>query len=277
MPRNESEATPARSFWTAETLRWVVVTLLIPFVGFVWNEVQEREGARQERLERVRADEQVRVANARAESDIVIRLMPALANSDEASAEKGIALAILLNLASREALSADLASAVSIAVEATSVRVTAGNATEAEMTALSKIAAATDVASADAEATGVTRAGETPTVAQEFVVQVPRVYIHIFDQADQQAADELRKWIADDQRWLAPGIENVAAMAERRGGRAPEAPGSIQVRFFSEGDSERAKEVVSWLKEHGAPDADSRKVELKAPAGQLEVWYPRPR
>jgi hypothetical protein len=277
MPKSESEATPWRSFLTAESLRWVVVTLLIPFAGFVWNEVQKREVARQEHLEGVRADEQVRVANARAESDIVIRLMPALANKDEASPEKGIALAILLNLASREALSADLASAVAVAVEATAARVAAGNATEAEKTALSRIAAATDVASAGAEATAATRAGTTPTVAQEIVVQVPRVYIHIFDQTDRPRADALQKWIAYDQHWLAPGIENVVATAERRGGEAPAAPGTVEVRFFNVGDSDRAREVTSWLRGNGAPDTVIKKLDLKAPAGQLEVWFPRPR
>jgi hypothetical protein len=57
----------SRSWWTSEGVRWIIVTLLIPFAGLVWNEVQKQEVDRQKQLERVRADEQTRVANARSE------------------------------------------------------------------------------------------------------------------------------------------------------------------------------------------------------------------
>jgi hypothetical protein len=274
MPNNEAETPPSRSFWTAESFRWVIVTLLIPFTGFVWNEVQEREVDRQKDLERVRADEQARIANARGESDIVIKLMPSLASKDDTSAEQGIALAILLNLASREALSPELASAISVAVVTAQQRVQNGKASEAERAALTNIAAATDVESTDPASTGTTRGGSTATAAQEFVVAVPRVYIHIFGQTHQGAAEELQKWIAYEKNWLAPGVENVAAAADRRGGRAPDAPAAVEVRFFNDEDAERAREVASWLSGRGAPDARSKKVNLKAPAGQLEVWFP---
>jgi hypothetical protein len=60
---------------TSESVRWIVVTLLIPLAGFVWNEVEKRRVERQGELER-----------ARAESEIVIRLLPSLTSPDEADA-----------------------------------------------------------------------------------------------------------------------------------------------------------------------------------------------
>jgi len=266
MSGNEPQAARPRSFLEAEGFRWLVVTLLIPLVGFVWDRVQDRDTARQIELE-----------NARGESDIVMKLMPALANTDEASAEQGIALALLLNLANRKALSPELASAVSLAIVAAQERVKEGKASVVEVAALSRIAAATDVTTTSGPTTGATRGPSTQTVAQELVVQVPRVYIHIFDPSDQEAATKLQEWIAGDRRWLAPGVENVTTTADRRGGRALEAPPSAQVRYFNGEDVAKADEVAQWLRDHGRPDAQTVKPNLPAPKGQLEVWFPRPR
>src|SRR5262249_43158462 len=126
MPDTDSTSGPSRPWWASEGTRWLIVTLLIPFAGVVWNEVQKHEVERQKQLERVRADEQARVVNARSESDIVIRLLPALASGDEASPMRGVALAVLLNLANRQALSLELVSAVQVAVDTAQHRVREG-------------------------------------------------------------------------------------------------------------------------------------------------------
>jgi hypothetical protein len=272
MPGPDSTVTASRGWWSGEGVRWIIVTLLIPFAGFVWNEVQEREVARQKALEKVRADEQARVANARSESDIVIKLLPALASGDEASPTRGIALAVLLNLANRDALSLELLGSVQVAVDSAQQRLRDGKATEAERVALSKIAAAADTQRA---AVG----GEAPqpqpaTPAQTFRVQVPRVYIQIFDEADRASARALQDWIANKQRWLAPGIENVVATAARANRKPPAGGATASVRYFNDEDRARADEVAGQLRATGAPSVVVQRSTLKAPAGQLEVWFP---
>jgi hypothetical protein len=276
MPETDQGPGRSRAWWTSEGTRWVFVTLLIPFAGFVWNEVQEREAERQKAIERVRAEEQARVADARSESDIVIRLMPALASPDEASPTRGIALAILLNLASREALAPELVSAVQVAVDNTQQRVREGTATEAERAALSRIAAATDRLPADRVDGGAPVAGESPrpTAARELQVEVPRVYVHIFDEAQRNAADALTRWITGERRWLAPGIENVAATAERAGRTPPAGRPTADVRYFNDEDRGDAQEISAWLTRAGTPAVVTQVRNLRAPAGQVEVWFP---
>ena len=281
MPDTDVGPGRSRAWWTSESTRWVFVTLLIPFSGFVWNEVQKREAERQKAIERVRAEEQARVADARSESDIVIRLMPALASPDEASPTRGIALAILLNLASREALAPELVSAVQVAVDNTQQRVREGTATPAERAALSRIAAATDRLDAgrvEAAAPGAA-AGEPlrPTAAQALQVDVPRVYVHIFDEAQRSAAETLTRWITGERRWLAPGIENVAATAERAGRTPPAGRQTADVRYFNDEDRGDAQEIAAWFTRAGTPAAVTQVRNLRAPPGQVEVWFPASR
>ena len=277
MPGNDPTAGPARPWWAAEGLRWIIVTLLIPFAGLVWNEVQKREVDRQKVLERVRADEQARVANARSESDIVIRLLPALASGDEASPMRGIALAVLLNLANRQALSLELVGSVQVAVDSAQQRLRDGKATPAERAALSRIAAATDRPSAGDEAAKPPPAPGTTTATQAFRVQVPRVYIQVFDDADGDRARELQDWVVSKQRWLAPGIENVVATAARDNRKPPLGTSAASVRYFNEEDRARAEDVATYLRRTGVPDVAVQLVKARAPLGQLEVWFPKRR
>jgi len=265
----ESTSGPARPWWAAEGFRWIIVTLLIPFAGFVWNEVQKQEVERQKQLERVRADEQTRVANARSESDIVIRLLPALATGDEASPMRGVALAVLLNLANRQALSLELVSAVQVAVDTAQHRLREGKATDAERVALSKIAAVGDRTS-----TPLTAAPPGEPV-QAFRVQVPRVYIHIYDEADRERARPLQEFIVSTQRWLAPGIENVVATAARTNGKPPAGTNAWRVVYFNDEDRARADELANRARAIGAGRVDVERSALKAPPGQLEIWSPR--
>jgi hypothetical protein len=250
----------------------MIVTLLIPFAGFVWNQVQEKQAARQERLEKIRAEQQARVAEARSESDIIIQLLPALGSAEENSPSRGIALAILLNLASREALAPELVSAVQVAIDSAQQRVRSGTATDAERTALGRIAAATDLP------TQPRPAGEPEpavTAALSFRVQVPRVYVHIFGEADRRIATELETWIKREQHWLAPGIENVAATAARANKPAPAGKNTTDVRYFNEEDRTGAEEIAGWLRSHGEQTSASFARNIAAPSGQIEVWFPK--
>jgi hypothetical protein len=273
MADSESRTHKSRWPWTSEAFRWIIVTLLIPFAGFIWNEVQKHDAERQKEIERVRAEEQMRVQNARGESDIVIRLLPALATPDEGSPVRGIALAVLLNLADRDALSPDLVGAAQVAVDASQQRVRDGTATEPERAALSKLAAATDQLSA-ARATDGGPSTAAPTSARAFRVEVPRVYIQIFDEKDRRLAEVLQRWIIDEKRWLAPGIENVVATAARANRTPPRGRESADVRYFNEEDRAQAQEIVEWLAGNDVPGMATRVTNLRAPAGQMEVWFP---
>ena len=275
MAGTDSTSPPSRPWWATEGVRWTIVTLLIPFAGFVWNEVQKREVERQKQLEQVRAAAQASVANARSESDIVIRLLPALASGDDASPMRGVALAVLLNLANRQALSLELVSAVQVAVDTAQHRVREGKATEAERVALSKIAAATDLPSTGSAAATPPAGGGVATPVQAFRVQVPRVYIQIYDEADRARARALQDLIVNKQRWLAPGIENVVATAARTNRKLPEGTSAWRVVYFNDEDRPRADELAGQVRGTGPERVDVQHSTLKAPFGQLEIWSPR--
>jgi hypothetical protein len=250
------------------------VTLLIPFSGFVWNQVQERELERQKVLERERADAQARIENARGESDIVIKLLPALSSTDDSSAVRGIALAVLLNLGNRQALSPELVSSIQVAVDTAQQRIREGKATEAERVALNKLAAAAD---RPPEQTNISRpaGAEVPTAARAFRVQIPRVYIQIFDEADRERARALQDWCTTTQRWLAPGIENVVATAKRNNRNVPEGTNTWRVLYFNDEDFTRANDLAGRLRTLGAGVVVVQRRTQPVPVGQLEVWAPR--
>jgi len=272
----ETGSTP-RPFWSGEGIRWAIVTLLIPFAGFVWNLVEKKSADRQHALEvqrdSARAEAARRVESARSESEIVIRLLPSLTSPDETA--RGIALAVLLNLASREALSSELIGAVQVAIGVTEKRVTEGTATAAEQTALSNLAMRADASAPGPEqpVDSTTGPGASRPVPL-YKVEVPRVYIHIFDEADRPAARQLESWIKTDRRWLAPGIENVVATAARRGSRPPGGTSTIDVRFFHEEDRARAEQIVRYAVAAGNRAVARQVRNTRAPAGQLEVWFP---
>ena len=102
----------------------IIVTLLIPFVGFVWNEVEKHNAERQRVIE-----------DKRAESEIVIKLLPSLAG-DPAAPARGIAMAVLSNMAQAGALREELKTAVDLAIKESDERARAGKATESERVGL---------------------------------------------------------------------------------------------------------------------------------------------
>lgn len=275
MAETDPTSARAQTFWSGEAIRWVIVTLLIPFAGFVWNRVEkgsaERRHALEEQRDSARSEAQRRLESARSESEIVIRLLPSLTSADEAA--RGIALAVLVNLASREALSSQLIGAVQVAISLTEKRVTEGKATPAEQVALSNLAETSDVPTSDSGK--ATPASSAPRPAPVYKVQVPRVYIHIFDEADRPAARQLESWIKTDRRWLAPGIENVLATAARGSARAPTGSSSVEVRYFNEEDRDRAEQIVRYTISAGRRAVVKRVGNMRVPVGQIEVWFPQ--
>lgn len=264
--------TAPRTRWTGESARWLVVTLLIPFAGFVWNEVEKRRIEREAQLDRTRLDAQQRLESARAESEIVIRLLPSLTSSDEGP--RGVALAILVNLASKQALSPELVSSVQVAIDLATKRVTDGTASAAEQMALTNLAATTYVPTAEQS---TTEPGGTPPPppAPQYQVRVPRVYLHIFDESDRDAAGQLQTWITSEKRWLAPAIENVVTTAARRNTKPPAASGTAEVRYFYDDDRALADDVASRMRMTGIASRPRQVNNPRAPSGQIEVWFPK--
>jgi hypothetical protein len=85
----------------------------------------------------------------------------------------------------------------------------------------------------------------------------------------------LEAWIKNEQHWLAPGIENVAARATRASKPKPAGSSSGDVRYFNEEDRARAEEIANWLRRSGTPSVTTLVSKLKAPHGQIEVLFPK--
>lgn len=272
-----------------EWIRWIIVTLLIPFAGFVWNTVQSHEAERQKEIEHQRAN-----------SELVIKLLPSLADQPESRA-RNIALAVLANLARRDPSSESLNTAVTLALRESDARVQAGSASPSERTAVTQIAIAQDQAalSASGAAPGEgakpsepsatpteTGTGSGPEAAAplrmaastreaRLVVTTPRIYVQIFDESDHGSANELRRWASDEQHWLVPGVENVVATASAKQRPPPQGTPNARVVYFNDSDAPLANEAVAWLRGHGQPEASAQRAKLNAPLGQIEVWYPQ--
>jgi hypothetical protein len=300
-----------RAPWLGETARWLVVTLLIPFAGFVWNEVQKREAERLQTLEEVKIAEQRVSDQRRADSELIVKLLPAL-TGDPDSPARSVALAVLSDLAHAGVMGDGMVIAVQTALEDSERRLRAGTATPAERRTLTRIAVNQDrnalavESAAPQQSTPNAAAVESTAIASRNlglekaradivaqtarprtdgltassarrvtgVVAVPRVYVQIFDEADRAAAERLRGWAQDDKNWLAPGVENVTKTATLRGTRIPRGLDHARVVYFNDGDKERADEVAAWLRKVVSTAVEVVRSTVPAPAGQLEVWYP---
>jgi hypothetical protein len=80
----------------------------------------------------------------------------------------------------------------------------------------------------------------------------------------------------EQQRWLAPGIENVVATAARANRKPPVGTSAASVRYFNDEDRSRAEDVA-YLRRTSVPEVAVQLVKAKVPPGQLEVWFPRRR
>lgn len=155
-----------------------------------------------------------------------------------------------------------------MAVSVSEARVSEGTATPVEQRALTRLAERADAPTSDLPAAA--DADRVSPVAR-YRVTVPRVYIHIFDERDREAAGRLEDWLTGTRRWLVPGIENVVATALRRKARPPAGTSSIEVRYFHQEDASHAREIARFMGPGTTPKLNTS---LRAPAGQLEVWFP---
>ena len=277
-----AETPPKRGWFATEGWRWLIVTILIPAAGFVWDRVQERQHRREQAFE-----------DRRNQSELVIKLLPAL-SADPASSQRSVALAMLSDLAQKGAGGDSLFAAVNLTLQESDRRVRAGQASDSERAALTQIAMARDETTMrDAAPTIVSNTAKTepapdkpaataapdrPAVAtaqRGYAITTPRLYVQVFDDSQVALADKLRADYAAERHWLTPGVENVARTAGSRGTKVPAGGRSARVVYFSNEDEARARTVVDWLHEHGMADATLQLSSLKAPAGQIEVWFPK--
>ncbi len=283
-------APAAKPGWFAtEGWRWLIVTVLIPLAGFGWDRLQERQHQRDKALESERAQDRAKAEELRNQSDLIIKLLPSLA-AEPASPQRAVALAMLADLARHNTgrIADSLFAAVNLAVQETDTRVKAGVATDAERATLTQIAMARDEGTRNPEPPPppgpVTTPGPDPRPApvvpipeaptRGYAISTPRLYVHVFDDSQQALADKLRADYAKERRWLTPGIENVVRTAAARGIKVPRGTANARVVYFSSDDEARAQSVAQWLRSNGQPDAVAQFSRIKAPPGQIEVWFP---
>ena len=290
------QASAAKPGWFAtEGWRWLIVTVLIPLAGFGWDRLQERQHQREKALESERAQDRAKAEELRNQSDLIIKLLPALA-AEPASPQRAVALAMLADLARHNTgrIGDSLFAAVNLAVQETDTRVKAGVATDAERATLTQIAMARDEGTRNPEPPPppgtATAPGPGPGPGPDthpapplripdaptrgYAISTPRLYVHVFDDSQQALADKLRTDYAKERRWLIPGIENVVRTAAARGFKVPLGTANARDVYFSSDDETRAQSVVQWLRSNGQPDAAAQFSKLKAPPGQIEVWFP---
>jgi hypothetical protein len=293
-------APAAKPGWFAtEGWRWLIVTVLIPLAGFGWDRLQERQHQRDKALESERAQDRAKAEELRNQSELIIKLLPSLA-AEPASPQRAVALAMLADLARHNTgrIGDSLFAAVNLAVQETDTRVKAGVATDAERATLTQIAMARDEGVRNPEPTAAPGPAAAPgpgpgagpgpgpearpappqpiseAPTRGYAISTPRLYVHVFDESQQALADKLRADYAKERRWLTPGIENVVRTAAARGIKLPRGTANARVLYFSSDDEARAQSVVQWLRANGLPDAAAQFSKLKAPPGQIEVWFP---
>jgi hypothetical protein len=286
-----SEASSARGWFVSEGWRWLVATILIPLAGFGWDRLQERQMQREQQLDAARAAQQQAFEDRRNQSELVIKLLPALA-AEPGTSQRNVALAVLSDLAQRGAGGDSLFAAVNLAVQETDRRVRSGQASDGERAALTQLAvardegirsdAATGVAAAVAAASTAAAASESVQAiqrdaaapARSFAIATPRLYVHVFDDSQLPEADKLRAAYATERRWLTPPAENVVQTALARRSPAPAGSAATRVVYFHADDAARAQTVVDWLRANGQPGTVAQASKLAAPQGQIEVWFP---
>jgi hypothetical protein len=277
-----------------ETLRWAIVTLLIPFAGFIWNRIQEQESERSQKLEQIKIEAQQQAAQDRANSELVIKLLPAL--TDNANpVSRSIALAVLTDLSRQGVMGDGLVAAVRVAIQDSEQRIRSGKADAAERTAITSIAIDQDRTAQttpsgssrppteSAPATAISARAFVPsrvTTSKAFAntlassVSVPRLYIQIFDEKDRDKAQRLKDWAQTDKNWLAPGIENVVATAQENSRKPPLGSHDARVVYFNDSDKPRADTTAECITREFGLLVTVQKSTVTSPAGQIEAWFP---
>jgi hypothetical protein len=94
-----------------------------------------------------------------------------------------------------------------------------------------------------------------------------RIYVHIAEESQRGDAQALQSHFRD-RKFLMPGVENVGLAR---------APAVADVRYFNDSDAGIAKGVLEEMRKLGMKvDPMPRKLPLKAPPGQIEIWLARP-
>jgi hypothetical protein len=262
---------------------WVLGTVLVAGFSFLWTQAYER-------LHVVEREVAERRANAQKDVELVTRLLPSLANVG--TPENPLALQVVGHLQATGGIDEKLADALQVVVRRAldeSVR-RAGAASDEGRRMAYQASAEAAVAALESRQRAA-RAALTPAPAPPPLPGPPqaapgadpapaprpapasaralpqRIYVHIAEESQRGDAQALQSHFRDRQ-FLMPGIEDV--------GRA-RAPAVADVRYFNDGDAAIAKDVLDEMRKLGMKvDPVPRKLPLKAPPGQIEIWLARP-
>jgi hypothetical protein len=125
-----------------------------------------------------------------------------------------------------------------------------------------QVSAAAESAQAFRQRDGAVLAADDPRAASE---PTGTVYIQVPDMDARFAAEKLWRALTG-AGFRSPGIEVIS-------GRSP---GSPEVRYFNDADRAVAERVAALAAEQGLKGAVVKTIaNYKAPAGQIEFWYPR--
>jgi predicted outer membrane lipoprotein len=270
---------------------WVLGTVLVAAFSFLWAQAYDR-------LHAAERDLAERRANAQKDVELVTRLLPALANVG--TPENPLALQVVGHLQATGGIDEKLAGALQIVVRESldeSLRRRAGAADEQRRMAYQASAEAAiaaldarqraarleqpvppappaqapgDVERAAAAAPEPARQpGAAPAPALAAGPALPqRIYVHIADESQRSDAEALQARLRE-QKFLMPGIENV--------GNA-RAPALADVRYFNDRDAQTAKVLLEEMRRRGMEvEPTPKKLPLKAPEGQIEIWFPKKR
>jgi hypothetical protein len=270
---------------------WVLGTVLVAGFSFLWTQAYERLHVAEREIAERRA-------NAQKDVELVTRLLPSLANVG--TPENPLALQVVGHLQATGGIDEKLADALRVVVRqaldeslrragATSDearRMAYQASAEAAVAALEsrQRAARVDLtlapppepaapprqpAEAPRDVVGTAPApAPVPAPAPASAPGLPkRIYVHIADESQRVDAQALQAHFRD-QRFLMPGVENVGSAR---------APAVADVRYFNDDDAAIAKGVLDEMRKLGMKvDPAPRKLPLKAPPGQIEIWFPRP-
>jgi predicted outer membrane lipoprotein len=225
---------------------WFLGTVLVAAFSFGWTMAYERLHKRERELAEMRA-------NAQRDAEYVTKLLPHLARVG--TPENPLALKVISHLQGAGGIDRTLADALeSVIKNALDQGVRgAASAGDAERRASYQASAEAAVAALDAHRP----AGQASRLPR-------RIYVHIADESQRATAQQIQGHLRE-QKFLMPGVENV--------GEKP-SPAVAEVRYFNDADGESAALVVAELEKLGIKAA-AKRVALKAPMGQLELWLAR--
>ena len=274
---------------------WVLGTVLVAGFSFLWTQAYERLHVAEREIAERRA-------NAQKDVELVTRLLPSLANVG--TPENPLALQVVGHLQATGGIDEKLADALRVVVrQALDESVRRAGATsdegrrmayqasaEAAVAALESRQRATRVdltlapppepvapprqpavpppppAEAPQDVAGIAPAPAPVSASAPAPALPKRIYVHIADESQRVDAQALQAHFRD-QRFLMPGVENVGSAR---------APAVADVRYFNDGDAAIAKGVLDEMRKLGMKvDPVPKRLPLKAPPGQIEIWLPR--